>query len=295
MRICAVVWATTKVLRSAGTCVSALAAGKANPFTLHVGIRAARVEATADIQRLSRQVEDERDNKHAVLVVLKAGYRVAHLVHRGPVREQRQIARSIHGIRLVLRVTYIIHRPVVAEVATLLLVGDASAEGVEVEVVGSGQLGKLRSRHLSSNDASRVVVGIPHHCHARVNGRGRQGEAQRVVTRLVRKREGVIVLEVHGQVRLRLQPLHEHSLVRIAHGHCVDGRVNVGCRVGEICSSIAITIGSEVGTDGNRILLWHEHGGGGKRQSYRDGSCEARGNVPRRALGEDPNQRLKDN
>ena len=33
------------------------------------------------------------------------------------------------------------------EVAMLILVCDASTEGVEIEVIGCGQLGKLRARH----------------------------------------------------------------------------------------------------------------------------------------------------
>ena len=41
---------------------------------LHVRVCAARVEAAANIQRLPRQVEDQRDDKHAILVVLKAGH-----------------------------------------------------------------------------------------------------------------------------------------------------------------------------------------------------------------------------
>ena len=73
---------------------------------------------------------------------------------------------------------HIVHRPVVPEVATLLLVGDTRTERMKIEVIGRGQLRKLRSCHLSSNDASGVVIGVPHHRHAGVNGRGRQRETQ---------------------------------------------------------------------------------------------------------------------
>ena len=83
---------------------------------------------------------------------------MAHLVHGGTICEQRQVARSIHGIRLILRVAHVVHRPVVPEVAALLLVGDTSAERVEIEVIRCGQLGKLRPRHPTTNDARRVVV-----------------------------------------------------------------------------------------------------------------------------------------
>ena len=37
---------------------------------LHVRVCAARVEAAANIQRLPRQVEDQRDDKHAILIGL---------------------------------------------------------------------------------------------------------------------------------------------------------------------------------------------------------------------------------
>ena len=75
----------------------------------HVRVCATRIEAAANIQRLPRQVENQGGDEHSILVVLKAGYRVAHLVHRSPVREQRQIARRIHGIRLILWVAHVIH------------------------------------------------------------------------------------------------------------------------------------------------------------------------------------------
>jgi hypothetical protein len=116
-------------------------------FKFHVGVRAARIEAAAHIQGLSGKIQNEWNDKHAVLIVLKAGHRVPHLVHGGPVGEQRQVARGVHGVRLVVRMAHIIDRPVISEVAASLLVGDARAEGMEVEVVGRGQLGELGTSH----------------------------------------------------------------------------------------------------------------------------------------------------